>query len=507
MRQLFVDKNDRDLKILMWILLLGLGLRIAVIPLSMTTEGDAAVRVGLAAEWLENPTLILHGVWLPLQTYYTAAAIWLTQEWVLTPIYLNIFFSVVTAIPLYYFTKHEFGTSIAGFASAAFLLYPIAFRNSLMAMSDTPFAFFVALGMWGLAVARQQNSSVWYATVAGLSMLLASALRFEGWILIPLMAVVLWRRPKQMLIFVGLAMLMPLAWIIGSGLINGDFLYSLKYQAEDTASTLTTRGGMTLLKRFARAIFIPGVLAFGMTLPLFGLSLWGAIASLTRRNRAAVWLVPFFGLFSLLCYKSVGGTMNLQPRYVLVLGMLLLPFAVVGLEAICSPRRRAWVGMATLLSMLPLSYAAHLTRPFLNRVLADTQMQKRETPASLLEAIPRLAPATQDVIRLVQPQLQPDDAMLVLNLPEIGYLIPYPMGLPASRLGIFPAGVSSPQGQSRVSAFLYSQSQGLLLAAQPTFSNDSDQLFRWQPTPELTVTVQPVQTVHDVVIYRYVVEK
>ena len=515
----FVGQNRQAL---FWVLLGGLTARLAALPFAMTTEQDAVTRIDLSRAWLANPHWILDGIWLPLQTYYMAVAIWLTQDWQITPIMLNICFSVGTAIPLYFFTQREFGQAEAKFVATAFVLYPMAFRNSLMAMSDTPFLFFVAVSLWALSRARDpssQQASDRDAWIAGVSLTLAAALRYEGWALIPPLALVLWHHPRQLKIFLSFALLTPLIWMAGNGLLRGDCLYSFKYQVADTAGSLVERGGMSPLKRFVRALFIPFTLAMGMTLPLFGLCCWGAVRQGIRRTSRAHWLLPFLFLLGLLCYKSISGTMNLQPRYSLTLGIFLLPFsasALMQLRSCLKPRWHRSLKFSLLLLLLPLSYMTHLFRPMLAWALSDTQMVKREAPASLMEAVPRLASSTQATIQLVRAELQPEDALFVAGLPEIGYLVLYPMGLTLSQLEIIPTGLASLPDRNKAEQFLERRPQGLLLVHAQTFAQaplqastdttrglGSHRSFNWQPTPSCSVRLRPVGAVEGAILYRY----
>jgi 4-amino-4-deoxy-L-arabinose transferase-like glycosyltransferase len=432
----FLKRDNRVWQVIIGIVLVGIVLRLLGLLFASTTEGDAFARVQYAWVWLQAPEMITQGVWLPLQTYYTALALKLTQEFYYTPILINIVLSAATAAPLYVFTRREFGHQWGWFVAVAFIIYPIALRNSLMPLSDTPFAFLVALALPFLALARDKAGNPWQAVVAGLCLTLAAALRYEAWVMILLLGIVLWRRPKLLVYFMGSALLFPVFWLVGSAAVHGNAFYSFHFQAIDTAKTLAERGGMSWLKRIARGIFFPGVLCFGMSAMVFGLSLWGAGVTLWQRRRQSVWLIPFLGVLVLLSYKSISGSMNLQPRYALVVGMLLLPFAVIALEQIQSFRYRYVTAWAALLLTIPFSYSLHLLTPLLQMLLADTKMVKKETPAALVEAIPRLSDSTRELSRIINHHLLPitrgsvtrgsvTHGLVLIAFPDIGHLVAY----------------------------------------------------------------------------------
>lgn len=405
------------------ILALGLGLRLLALPFAHTTEPDAVTRIWLGWEWLNTPHTGIQGaVWLPLHTYVLGIVFNIIKEFYYTPVLLNILFSVLTAIPLYWFSRQEFGEKAGATVATAFMLYPLAFRNSLMALSDTPFALLIAASLPFLSQARKQSGRWWSPALAGLFVTLAAAIRYEGWVLIPFMALVLWRYPKKLLLFGTAAMIFPSLWMAGCWIVHGNPLYSFNYQAVDTAATLVNRGGISLLKRFVRLIFFPGVLGFGLSLPVLGLACWGAATAVWHRKQQAIWLVPFFGLFLILSYKAVSGTMNLQPRYALPIGMLLLPFMALGLEHF--QQRRSLMAIGSLALMLPFSYSPNVLRPVLGTLLSDTRMVKQENPARLLEAVPRLAPTTRQFSQQINQALRPEtDGLVMLGYNDITYLI------------------------------------------------------------------------------------
>ena len=403
---------------------LGLTLRLVALKVAQTTEPDALARVMISWEWLFRPnTGIEGGVWLPLHTYLLGSAFHLHAEPYFLPILINIICSVLTAVPLYWFCKKEFEPS--GFAGAAivataFMLFPLAFRNSLMALSDTPFALLLATSLLPLARARDDDGTIGHTVLAGLLVTLSAGVRYEGWVLIPFLALVLWRRPGRFVIFGAVAMIVPCLWMAGCWAEHGHPLYSLRFQAADTAAVLSDRGGISTLKRIVRTVFFPGVLCIGLSPLVFGLSVWGAVLEVSRRSRNAIWLVPFLGLFLVLAYKSVSGTMNLQPRYAIPIGMLLMPYMITALAQI--PSRRTLVTIAALALMLPSSYALHLLRPLTSRLLADTEMIKKEPPEYLLEAVPRLVEDTSQRSQQLKQWIQADDGFVLLGVGELAYL-------------------------------------------------------------------------------------
>lgn len=503
-------------KLLAGILALGLVLRLCVLPFSHTTEPDAMSRILIGWEWLQTPnTGLQSAVWLPLHTYILGTIFQLIPEYYYTPTLLNILFAVLTAIPLYWFSYREFGQKsgvAAGvIVATAFMVYPLAFRNSLMALSDTPFALLLAASLPLLSYARAKNGTLWQAALAGAFITLGAGIRYEGWVLIPFMAAVLWRHPKRLLAFGAVAMVVPTLWMIGCLITHGDPLYSFNYQTLDTAATLSGRGGISLLKRFVRFIFFPGVMGFGLSFPVLGLSLWGVVVALRKKSRQLIWLIPFLGLFLILSYKSVQGTMNLQPRYAIPIGMLLMPFMVLGLEQIPQPKRKI-VTVAALVLMLPFSYVLHLFRPALNLLLSDTSMVKRESPASLIEAVPRLSSGTLEFSKQINQALDYDnDRLIMLGYgDDITYLTVHAVKLTLDRVcTLEDYTLDNDVFRQRCYQLFEQSKQGVLAIHKPNWPIDMvskpvDQITQLGNGQQLLLTV--IEETEDSVIYRFDVD-
>ena len=137
----------------------------------------------IAWGWLSEPEFITHGFWGPLHVYLIALSMAFVPDPVVPPIVLHVLFSVGTPILLYFFTKNEFGIHRASlFVSLAYVFYPLAVQNSLMALSEGPFIFFLVLCLLLLSIARQDRGSWKHALGAGIALTLAGMLRYEGWI-------------------------------------------------------------------------------------------------------------------------------------------------------------------------------------------------------------------------------------------------------------------------------------------------------------------------------------
>ena len=455
---------SKDLKIIILILGLGFVSRLIALPFSTTIHSDAVERFYLAQHWLDNPNIITHGLWLPLHIYLIAGAIWLVKEPILGPILLNICFSVATAIPLYFFTKNEFGKPASWFVPCAFLFYPVAFRNSLQALSDTPFAFFVAMALLFISRSRKTNGSWKDALIAALFLNLSAMLRYEGWILIPLLAVLLWRKPKILLTFCLCSTIFPIFWMVGNYIHYGSFLYSIKAHKAVELDSRQFKEVMTTTERILRIIFFPSILIFGMTLFVFILSVWGAIKSLYKRKKKSIFLIPFAGLFVFYFFNAVTDSLAMEARYSLILGLLLLPFSTEILNRFYSVKKRRLLSVIIITSMFPLSYAPHLIFALSPSTLEAIPESSRD-PRTFLEAIPRLSKNTEVISKAVNKNINIiDDRLIVIGFTaSVTNLVSFYSYLHPQKIARFPNTLDSISESENFSLFFEDHDTGLII--------------------------------------------
>ena len=137
-------KNNLILTI---IVVISTVIRLIVFPYAQATHPDAVSRIIMAETWLDNPHLIIDGIWLPFHHYINALAIWISGEHVFGPILIHILFASFTAIPIYFFTRREMNPKLAWFAATVYVFEPIIFRNSFSTLAEIPFAFFLACSL------------------------------------------------------------------------------------------------------------------------------------------------------------------------------------------------------------------------------------------------------------------------------------------------------------------------------------------------------------------------
>lgn len=378
--------------------------RLLVLPFATTDGGDAASRVWSAWSWLAEPHLITHGVWGPLHTYLIAAALSLRPDPVHAPVALGVLVSVATPAVMYAFVQVEFASRRAALLVAlTYALYPIAIRNGVSVRSETPFAFFLVLAMLGVAYARRADGSWRHAAAGGLALTVASMLRYEGWMLTPLIAVLLRHRPRLLLTFCGCAVIHPIVWMVGNAVHYGDPFYSIssasRWELESMGRRAISRGALV-----RKAAGYPLTILSGMTVLLGAIAVAGAIMAAATRHRVRDWLVPLGGLVGLWMLAVARGSLVPKLNYTETAGTLLFPFSAVVYEYV-GVRRWAPLALAGLAVGLAGITALLSCRACLDRVglgfLAgvppvpsiENQAIALQLPPLLTEAIEQDSPA------------------------------------------------------------------------------------------------------------------
>ena len=455
---------------------------------------------------MENPRLLTHGGWLPLHFYLIAAALRVHMDTVLTPVLLHIFFSVATAIPLWGFVKREWNETGALFVAAAYLLYPLAFRIGFMALSEVPFLFFVAGSMFFLSRARETEKTA-DALLAGISLTLSSALRYEGWFLTPLLALVLWRKWKPLLVFLIVASLFPITWMAGNVANQMHPLALLPVQEHWELVVERARENYTFGEIFRRFSFFPLLVFFGLTPLLCIFCLYGVVQVWKTGKPQRIWFLAFAGLMLIFIIRCIQGVLAVQPRYTTILGLLLLPFSAEALISFKDKRRAVIIALIVLISIFPLSYSrvvlARVAGPsFPNPFPADIETISRvgNKPKQIVSAMHSHALASNDALII--------DFFKAKDL--YGWKDTYYVALMSrvhpSRLFIMP-GAHQELDKRRLMSLLARYPSGALL-----YSDSSRDFKRTKDANgeritvdglDIVLQVEPLSVVHGITLYRY----
>jgi hypothetical protein len=238
----------------------------------------------------------------------------------------------------------------------------------------------------------------WAAALgAGFALTCASALRYEGWAAIPLLAVALRRQPRLLALFVAAALVFPVVWMIGNQREFGDALYGVHAAARHQIDVEGYNDNLTLARRIKRAVYYPATLFLGLT-PVVAIAVLAGFGRCLVRRPLPPWVVPGVGLLLLFIVQAVRGELLLRGRYSIVLGALLLPCVGALYRGSARRGRAPWLEIAVLAAMLPFSFLSARAAPrFLDSVFPND-----------IRAVPVPDAATRRLLSTVRANVDPD---------------------------------------------------------------------------------------------------
>jgi hypothetical protein len=325
----------------------GLAARLALLPFTGIDTSDATFRTWLALRWLAHPRFITSGVWLPLHFYLSGIAIYLFKDQVYAPIAMNIGFSISTAIVMYLYARNEGASRPACFAvGSVFALYPIAIRNSLMPLSEPSFVFFMAMTLLFLSKTRADTGTWRTAVLAAVWLNLASMIRFEAWIVMPFLCLVLYKKIPLMTFFAATSLIYPIIWMTGSALDTGNPLNSFQ-QASDITLQLQGRAAelSTWMTRVAAVLTSASVTFAAATRWISALCVVGIGVAIATRSRRTIWILPLAGLALAMASAVARGSLRPRLFYAEPIVLFLLPFLMElfpSTDASHARARRSW---------------------------------------------------------------------------------------------------------------------------------------------------------------------
>jgi len=261
--------------------------------------------------------------------------------------------------------------SLAGLALA---LAPLHIQVSITAASEALYLLCFVATLDRLHAAMSERRRRDFA-LAGLWGGLAAVTRYDMWLSLPAagaMALWLGARDRRGLfdvaLFLGIAAILPGAYLLWSGLSTGDPLFFAHFIAQDhvgLAAAASQRLG-PVLARLRQPVIWSLSFAAAMT-PVPFLALWGAIprASRTRyRLDGPTWVVLSAALAPIGVYliKGIGlGQFEPLPRFAIAPGAILLPVAATLLQRAWGRRPPAQLsalvvgGMVVLVGLLEIA--------------------------------------------------------------------------------------------------------------------------------------------------------
>jgi 4-amino-4-deoxy-L-arabinose transferase-like glycosyltransferase len=439
---------------------------IAIMPFTQVDNADAVTRIYMAWDWLNHPEPITSGVWPPLHFYLLGLALRLIPDPIWAPTLLTSLLASIAVVPFYYFVKYEFGERVAPLAAFLYLVYPVVLHNSFIAQAEIPFLFFLLFSLFFIAFARRHEEKIFPVILAGVFLTLAGAIRYEAWMLTPLLCLAFWAKWKHLVVFVSFSLLFPLFWLSSHYLQFGDPLY---FMHERTIWVKDIEGygdNVSLTDWIDRLTFYPLSLFFGLTPVIAVLAIAGMLLAFAQR-RFRLWGFIALSMLGVIYLQVLDASLIKRTSYTIYIGVLCLPFAAFAAlqlaERLRDRQLKTWLFIGLIVTAVPLSFLERV--PVLARVVPTD-----------IQAFPRVGQRYEDDSRLINLSLQPSDG-LVLDF--FGWTETYYLSLMSRRhpadIFIAPGGLRQQTDPEELANFYRQHPEGVLVVA-----NSESKLFPLQ---------------------------
>jgi 4-amino-4-deoxy-L-arabinose transferase-like glycosyltransferase len=361
--------EPRPLVVLALLVLATLVPRALVFPINENLHGDAVVRTELAERWAQDPHWIsgFHdGAYQfgPLHVYAVGAGLWILPERADAGRWVSLFFGVLSVIPLYLLTRRMFGWRAGLVAGLAFAAWGMQVQFSTTAVSEA-MSLFLILGTLAAFARGCDDGRLRPLFVAAVLLNLACATRYDAWLLVPLLCVLLVFQGGDRVagltrgVLFGLFCLpFPMVWMQGNELATGSPLYPLQYissfHATWAAEGVASWGQAGF--RLHNLLFWPAMALLTLSPLVAALGLVGMVKVFREqpRHRWLIWVAAVPTAY--FTFRSVV-LMDFVPlgRFTAGQLVLLLPFVSAGFAALTvrmsAPLRQGLAGATALLAV------------------------------------------------------------------------------------------------------------------------------------------------------------
>jgi len=333
-----------DLKPVLWIALVAFVARCVVGVVGDPSLGDDGARNWWLREWMQDPTFVRSGLWAPGHLYVHALFDLVLRKAEIAGMVLAAGSYAGCILLLGTAAGRTWGRLAAISTSLLAAILPVSMAYGSVSDVNTFFAFLLIASV--AAVQRAVHTSGWiWLVVAWVCIALAAWTRFETFLLIPAIAMLLWRKPVVMIVFALLSLVPTLTWNFLNFLSSGD--PNMVYNA--------VRADTGLAVSRVSALF--GLLTAAwqaLTLPLIVLGALGMIRALKAR-RGREWMgLLFLHLAALSAATIVSATGN-QARYLILAGAILAYYTGVAISGIAQTNRRM-AGIVMLVAALAAAF-------------------------------------------------------------------------------------------------------------------------------------------------------
>lgn len=285
-------------------------------------DADAVTRVYLSLDFANNPHIIKQGNWPPIFFYIMGGALKIYKNQFITPVLINIIFSILLLFPLYSLLKKLFDDKISFLLCVFFSFSPIIFRMSMLAMSEIFYLFFCISSMSSLLKGIKETKISWIF-IAGILMSIAGGIRYESWIIgaLIILAIAYFKSKREALVFASTFFIFPAYWMFSSYIYTSESLNSFNW-----AINLPEENSIKSINSLLRRIWwfpLSLVFAFGP----FAFYFFIRELKNYKSNKLILSCFLIFVIFFIIwIINALRGSLLLQQRFSITLFLFSFPF-------------------------------------------------------------------------------------------------------------------------------------------------------------------------------------
>ena len=307
------------------LVILAASVRIFFILKYDNTMGSPAGNVVESLRIVEDPSFSLN--FNPgcstLYNYAVASFMFFWRDPVWAPKIFTLVFGIFLVLPYYGTIKVLFNQRIAFFSSCILAFYPLHIQQSISTTANALYYFFIFSSFYYFFRYKYIKEDTSSLLIAALFFNIAALLRFECWVFIPVLSLLLWDKGKvRAAFFLALLSIAPSIYLWVCQIYFHNALYSFQTPANKAYADIAA----------GSSIFDPGFWSWlfvlwrhsGPSIVVAGLS--GVVFAFFFRQ--GLGLVPFFIIsFLVLSINSYIGRLLQFPYYSVFCGLLLIPYA------------------------------------------------------------------------------------------------------------------------------------------------------------------------------------
>jgi hypothetical protein len=333
----------------------GIAIRLISFVYSSSDGGDSFARIATTAVWLRHPSLQLDFSlpdWPPVHFWLMAAFSDLIRNVVLGCRLLSLVFGCLSVWLLWRLASKIYDESSALFSVIIFALYSLGIGYSTTASSEATHIGLTLAGLLGFFSFRRTESLLSLG-FAGLSLTIDAGVRYESWVIIFLLSLLLAGYPdgrdylsltrlRNLLVFASSASLWPAFWMLHEYRIKGNPLYFLAFNHQVLPEQLAINPAHGTL--LYQALLLPSALVLTLTPFVILAALYGiGVAFRNRKGLEISLLILGFAAIELHTIATHGSLA--LARYSITLGTFMALPAGFGLKQ-CLDKYLHWSNSA-----------------------------------------------------------------------------------------------------------------------------------------------------------------